>query len=296
MAIFYRRLPKFEYIKPKSIDEALSILSELKGKAKLMAGGTDLIPKLKSREIKAPEYIIDLKGIKGLDRISASKDSISIGPLVTINDVIKSEKIKQSYSSLYQAALRMASPQIRNRGTVTGNICNAVPSADTAPGLLTFNAELLLKSLEGERIINISKFFKSPRKSAVKRDEILLEIRIPKPDPQAKSIYLKQTPRQSMDLAIAGVAVYEKITNNICSDIRIGLGAVAPTPMRAYKAEAVMLGQNVTDAIIEEVAQIASSECNPIDDHRASAEYRCNMVYVLTKRALKQILSNDGNI
>jgi CO/xanthine dehydrogenase FAD-binding subunit len=290
MAIFYRRLPRFDYIVPKTLDEALKFLNEHKGSARLLAGGTDLIPQLKKRELKTPEYVIDLKGIPGLDGISYDAEGLQIGPLATISSIAQSPEVQERYPMLVQAALGMASPQVRNRGTFAGNICNAVPSADSAPSLLTLNATVMIKSIRGERTIPIDQFFTGPRKTMLEADEMLVGITVPKPLPASRGVYLKLSPRHSMDLAIVGVAAVGISENGVCKDIRVALGAVAPTPIRAPMAEAILQGKPITSALINEAAKNAITQCSPIDDHRASQEYRCDMVYVLTKRALNQIL------
>jgi CO/xanthine dehydrogenase FAD-binding subunit len=290
MAIFYRRLPRFDYIVPKTLDEALKALNEHKGSAKLLAGGTDLVPQLKKRELKTPGYVIDLKSIPGLDGISYDAQGLQIGPLATISSIAQSPEVQERYPMLVQAALGMASPQVRNRGTFAGNICNAVPSADSAPSLLALNATIMIKSIRGERTSSIDQFFTGPRKTMLEADEMLVGITVPKPLPASRGVYLKLSPRHSMDLAIVGVAAVGISENGVCKDIRIALGAVAPTPIRAPMAEAILQGKPITSALINEAAKNAITQCSPIDDHRASQEYRCDMVYVLTKRALNQIL------
>jgi len=287
---FYRRLPKFNYLAPRTLDEALSLLSQHKGKAKVIAGGTDFVPKLKRREIRAPEYIIDLKAVPALDDIKYDARGLSLGALVTIRAVETSATIGEKFGILAQAAQSMASPQVRNRGTIAGNICNAVPSADSAPALLTLGARLKLISRKGERIVNIEDFFTGSNQTALNDEEILQEIQIPTPPPDSQGIYLKLTPRRAMDLAIVGVAVVAIAEDGVCKDIRIALGAVAPTPIRAKKAEDVLKNQKFNDNIIEKAARTASGEAKPIDDHRASAEYRRDMVEVLVKRAIKQAI------
>jgi CO/xanthine dehydrogenase FAD-binding subunit len=292
MVTFHRRLPKFDYLAPSTIDEALSMLSQYKGRAKVIAGGTDILPKLKEREIKAPEYIIDLKGISDLDYIKYDQVSgLDLGALVTIHAVETSPIVQERFGVLCQAAESMASTQVRNRGTLAGNICNAVPSADTAPALLTLEASLKLTSQKGERIVNVDDFFTGPNETVLTDEEILQEIRVPNLPPHSRGRYLKLTPRRSMDLAIVGVAALVIAEDGICNDIRIALGAVAPTPIRAKRAENMIRGQKLSDEVIERAGQIASEECRPISDHRASAEYRCNMVEVLTKQAIKQAIS-----
>jgi CO/xanthine dehydrogenase FAD-binding subunit len=292
MVTFYRRLPKFDYLEPDTIDEALSMLSQYKGRAKVIAGGTDILPKLKRREIKAPEYIIDLKGIPNLDYIKYDEvGGLRLGALVTIHAVETSPIVQERFGVLFQAAESMASTQVRNRGTIAGNLCNAVPSADTAPALLTLEASLKLASQKGERIVNIEDFFTGPNETVLTNEEILQEIHVPNLPPHSRGRYLKLTPRRSMDLAIVGVAVVVTAEDGICNDIRIALGAVAPTPIRARRAEDIVRGQKLSDEVIERTARIAAEECRPISDHRASAEYRCDMVEVLTKQAIKQAIS-----
>ncbi len=292
MAIFYRKLPKFEYVLPKTIDEALSFLAKNKSKARVLAGGTDIIPQLKSREVEAPAFVVDLKGVPGLDKISYDKKAgLKIGALTTITAISQSAPIKEHYPSLAQAALTMASPQVRNRGTFVGNICSAVPSADSVPALLALGASLTIKSLKGERTVALDKFFKGPRKTVLKSGELVTEIVVPKPAASTRQVYLKLSPRHAMDLAVVGVAVAGRCEDGLCKDVKIGLGAVAPTPVRAPMAEAMLRGKKVTKELIEEAARNAITQCSPIDDHRASQEYRCDMVYVMTKRALTQVLS-----
>lgn len=292
MAIFYRRLPRFDYIRPETIDDVLAILEKNKGKAKVIAGGTDLIPQLRKREVNAPEYLIDLKAIPGLAVIVYDETyGLKIGPLATIGNTIAFMPVMKYYPSLFMAASSMASPQIRNRGTIAGNICNGVPSADTAPALLVMNARIRLKGHEGERLVDIDKFFTGPKETVLKEDEMLTEIAMPVPPRGLKGMYLKHSPRHSMDLAIAGVAVAGILEDGMLKEVRIGLGAVAPTPIRAKKSESILMGRHLDQKLIEEAANSARDECCPIDDHRASAEYRRDMVYVLTRRALMTLFT-----
>ena len=292
MVTFYRRLPKFDYLAPKTIEEALSMLSQHKGKAKVIAGGTDLVPKMKRREIKPAEYIIDLKGIPDLDYIKYDEGrGLRFGALTTIHAIETSPIIQEKFDVLAQAAYSMASTQVRNRGTVAGNICNAVPSADTAPALLTLEASLKLVSQKGEKMVNIEDFFTGPSETILTDEELLQEIQVPNLPPHSKGIYLKLAPRRAMDLAIVGVGVVVTLEDGLCKDIRIALGAVAPTPIRARRAEETIKGQRFNDEVIEKTAQITAEECRPINDHRASAEYRREMVKVLVKRAINQAIS-----
>jgi carbon-monoxide dehydrogenase medium subunit len=294
MTTFYRRLPRFEYLAPATLAEAISLLARHKGRARIIAGGTDFVPKLKRREIGAPDYVVDLKGIPGLDQIKQDAGGLTIGALVTIGAVETSPIIQEKFAILAQAARSMASPQVRNRGTIAGNICNAVPSADSAPALLTLGAKLKLISHKGARTVGIEDFFTGPNRTALNDDEILQEIHIPHPPPKSKGVYLKLSPRRAMDLAIVGVAAVVTAQDGICKDTRIALGAVAPTPIRAGKAEAVLKGQKFDDNLIEKAAKAAAGQSRPIDDHRASAEYRRDMVEVLVRRAIKQAIGGQS--
>lgn len=294
MVTFYRRLPKFDYIKPKSMVEALDLLGENNhGDVKVYAGGTDVIPKIKSRLIRAPKVLIDLKGIPEWDYIQYDEmDGLRIGALATISSVAHLPQVRENFGILSQAASSIASTQVQNRGTIVGNICNAVPSADSAPALLCLGAELSCVSSHGERVIHIEDFFTGPNQTALNPDELVKEIRIPNMPPQSKGVYIKLSPRSRMDLAVVGVGAVVAQDNGLIQDVRIALGAVAPTPMRAKRAEDVLKGEKLRAEMVMKAADIASEESKPIDDHRASAEYRRMMVEVLVKRAINNTLQN----
>ncbi len=293
MVTFYRRLPKFDYLAPQSMEEALKLLAgNNNGKYKVYSGGTDVIPKLKGRLIKAPEVLVDLKAIPDLDYIEHDEErGLRIGALANIYSVAHSPIVKEKFSILSQAANSIASTQVQNRGTIAGNICNGVPSADSAPTLLCLEAKLLCASRKEERVIQIEDFFTGPNETALKADELLKEIQISNMPDNSKGVYIKLSPRSRMDLAVVGVAAIVASENGLFKDVRIGLGAVAPTPIRANKAEEVLKGQPTNDDMIIKAAQLASEESKPIDDHRASAQYRRMMVEVLVKRAINQALS-----
>lgn len=289
MPVFYRRLPPFHYVSPRTIEEAVLFLASHAGESKPMAGGTDLIPNLKRRELAAPNYIVDLKGVEELAGLSwHPQEGLQIGALATIRSIGRHPEIRRLYPSLVQAALSMASPQVRNRGTFVGNICSGIPSADSAPALLSLNAELSLRSSRAERTLPLNRFFIGPGETALQPDEIVTALRIP--EAAERCVYLKLSPRHSMDMAITGVAAAVTKSRNGYSDVRIALGAVAPVPMRAVRAEAVLKDRPISKDAIEEAAKAARAECRPIDDYRASAAYRRDMVYVLTRRALEQVL------
>ncbi len=290
MVTFYRRLPKFDYSAPTTIDEVLTLLSRFRKRAKIIAGGTDLVPKLKKRAIPTPERIIDIKNIPGLDYIKYEKgDGLKIGALATISSVEKSTVVNEKYNIFFQSAQSMASPQVRHRGTIAGNICNAVPSADSAPVLLVLDASVKLLSKKTERVVKIADFFNGPGETVVRPDELLVEIQIPDVLPGTIGKYIKLSPRRAMDLAIVGVAVLIVPDCCKCGTIRIALGAVSPTPVRVTAAEEMLNNQPFDAKLIEQAAAATSVGCCPISDHRASAEYRTEMVGVLVKRAINDL-------
>lgn len=290
MTVFYRRLPRFRYVAPARIEEAIKFLAENGTQALPMAGGTDLIPNLKRREISPPAFVVDLKSLPGLEEIYYDpKEGLRIGALATIRSISRFGPVGEMFPSLLQAASCMASPQVRNRGTFVGNICSAIPSADSAPPLLTMNAIVHVQGVEGKRTVALKDFFTGPGQTDLKRSEIVTSLRVPRPP--ARGVYLKLSTRHSMDLAIVGVAASAALRDGRFTEIRIALGAVAPTPIRAVRAEEVLRDRPISAPLIEEAARAASAECRPIDDHRASASYRRDMVYVLTRRALQQVLA-----
>ena len=290
--MFIRRLPSFEYHAPASIQEALECLCQCAGKAKVLAGGTDLLISMKKRE-QVPEHLINLKGIKGLNAIRYDeKQGLAIGGLATVGDIERSQIVKEKFTALWDAVNVMAAPQVRNLGTIGGNLCSAVPSADTAPPLITLGASVRLLGTNGERSVPVESFFKGPGESVLKADEILVEVLVPNPPENSGGAYFKLMRRNAMDLALVGAAVFLRINKDkkVCQEARIALGAVAPTPMRAPKAEQVLLGRAVNEETAKEAGNTARLEAKPISDIRASEAYRRDMVGVLTKRAIMAAL------
>jgi carbon-monoxide dehydrogenase medium subunit len=287
-------LPKFEYLVPKTLDEATMLLTELGTGAKIMAGGTDIIPPMRDKVLKA-DYLIDIKHIKELEYITYDEEEgLKIGALTKLYDIQTSELVKEKNPSVAQAAKYVASTQIRHKGTMVGNICNASPSCDTAPILIAQNATILVHGPENDRKIPAGEFFKGVKKTVLEHNEIVTGIVIPPLKEGEHAAYIKHSVRKAMDLAIVGVAAWVKMEGNICVDARITLGAVAITPVRAPSAEKVLIGKELTDEVLSEAGIAAMSDCKPISDVRASAEYRHDMVRVFTKRAIKKALEGYG--
>jgi carbon-monoxide dehydrogenase medium subunit len=282
-------LPDFDYYRPESLDEACKLLAEHGARAKVLAGGTDILPKMK-QELLAPQILVSIQEIGGMSTIEyVPGQGVVIGAKATHNDIVNSPVLHERYLSVSEAAHAMANNQVRNLGTVGGNIVNAVPSADLPPILIALGATVTLVGCGGVRTMLLEDFFAGPNKSFIAPDEILTAVVIP--DQQTTgSTYIKFGLRRSGSLAVVGVAVAVTVQEGILKDVRITLGAVSPTPMRAIKTEALLKGKAVTDALLKEAGTSAAAECKPISDMRGSVEYRRDMVRVFTRRALRKAI------
>ena len=283
-----KRPEPFEVFQPASVPEAREFFRKNGPGGHFLAGGTDLVIAIKEKGL-VPRYVVDLKKIPSLSGIRESCDgSLTIGALTTMREIETSPVIRKKYPFLAQSAAEVGSIQIRNRATIGGNMANATPSADVAPALLVLNAKVKISRSGGEKIVLLEEFFIGPGKTIMEPGDILTEIVIPPTPPDFRGEYIKFSPREMMDLAYVGVAVGVVVdgSRKICRDVRIALGAVSPTPIRARKAEPLMLNQEITPSLAERVGEEASNECKPISDVRSSAAYRKEMVRVNTKRAL----------
>jgi aerobic carbon-monoxide dehydrogenase medium subunit len=279
----------FEYLQPKSIQQALEWLDMYRGRARVLAGGTDLYLRLR-KGVFLPDYVIDLKRVPGLDYITPNRGGgVQIGPTALQDEVARSSLIQQLYPALAEAAVWVGSVQTRNRATLVGNLCNASPAADTAPALLSYGAQVKIASLQGERTLPLEEFFMGPGKTALQDNELVAEISLPAQAPHTGAAFFRRT-RTAMDIAVVCGAAMLQLVNGSCQNARIGLGAVGPTPLRATRAEAALRGQTLTDRLVEEASRLASEEARPIDDVRSTAEYRREMVRVLTRRGLRQAM------
>jgi carbon-monoxide dehydrogenase medium subunit len=283
---------RFEYLQPTTINEALALLDKYQGDAKIIAGGTDLMLKMRAKVFN-PKYVIDISGIAGLDNIGTNgKKGLRIGSLTTIRDIETSKTINQQFSVLSQAASQLGSVAIRNVATIGGNLCHAAPSAECAPALLCLSAKATIVGPKKERIVPFEEFFLGPGTTILAKNEILLEIQVPISKPNTKGVYLKHSQRGSIDLATVGVAVVVTFEpdKKQCIDIKIALGAVAPTPIRARQAENILKGKTFDETRISASAEAAAEESCCITDVRASEEYRKEMVKVYTKRAISMLV------
>ncbi len=282
-------LPDIEYYAPDSVAGVCELLAQFGSRAKVLSGGTDLIPKMK-RELLAPEVLVSIKNLDELKKIEyVPGKGVVIGARATHNELVNSKVLNDKYLSVSEAAHQMAANQVRNAGTIGGNITNAVPSADLPPILIALNATVKLVGAKGERSLPLEDLFTGPGKTVIAQDEIITEIVIPDQE-MTGSNYIKFGLRAAGALAVVGVAVAVNVDNGVIKDARVALGAVAATPVRAKKTEEFLKGKKITDDLLAEAGVMASGECKPISDIRASAEYRTDLVRVFTKRALRKAI------
>ena len=276
---------KFDYLTPASIDEAISLHESYGDQAQYIAGGTDVMIKLKEKKIN-PQYVISLRHIQGLDHIIYEKGTLTIGAMVTHRMLELSPTIREDFPILIDAVENIGSVQIRNVATIGGNIVNAVPSADSAVPLITLGAEVRIIGPQGKRAMPLEDLFIGPGKTVLKDGEILLELVIPKFPPHTGAAYWKHTRRAAMELPILGVAVLINLDDDMqtCTEARIGLGVVAPTPMRAKNAETILNGNKIDEKILKEAGKAAAQECKARDSVRGKAWYRRDMVEVFVQR------------
>ena len=273
---------EFNYEKPVSLDGALALLSRYKGSAKILAGATDLAVQLKEGT-QTPQCLIDIKGLSELDTLEIQKGHLVIGANVTFQRLVESDLVRRELPMLSESALTVASIGVRNRATIAGNICSAVPSLDAGPVLLVYDAVVVVKGEKGAREIKITDWFKAPRKTALGDDELVVEIRIPIPGVKHRGVYVKLGRYRGEDLAQAGVGVL--VTES--SVYKVAFNAVGPVPMRSARLEALLDGKSLDDALIQQARSLVPEEIAPITDIRASKEYRIHMCQVMLERSLR---------
>jgi carbon-monoxide dehydrogenase medium subunit len=285
-------MKKFEFFAPETRQEATGILSDHGSDARVLAGGTDLLIRMKRLQW-TPRVVVSLNRISDLRGIALNGD-LRMGARVTLGELVRSSVVRAEYPVLAYTASKMAGVQVRALATVGGNLCNASPSADMAPPLIALGAYVIIQGIRGERSLDVAGLFRGPGQNALEPGEILAEIRVPRPGANTRASYIKLEHREAMDIAIAGVAVSVTFEpeSGFCKDIRIVLGAVAPVPMRALEAEALLRGKELSEERIREAAGAAAGAARPIDDVRASAWYRREMVETLTRRQLLAIMAS----
>jgi CO/xanthine dehydrogenase FAD-binding subunit len=279
-------MPSYDYQKAYSLKEALDAASAFEGASAFLAGGTDLLVQIKEGR-KQPRCVIDVKGVPEMADLTFSDNELSIGALTCIRTLEKSRSIVEKVPLLAQAAGKLGSVQIRHRATIGGNLCNASPSADTAPALLAFEAKAEIFGKTGPRVVALDKFFLKPGTTVLGDGEILTRLTIPLPCTPNGSVYYKLSARKAMDLAFVGVAVLLELDGgDRIRKARIALAAVDPTPIRVPSAEKLLEGLRLTPEAARESGEQAARSCKPISDLRASAEYRREMVRELCQQGL----------
>jgi carbon-monoxide dehydrogenase medium subunit len=286
-------LPDFTYHRTDSLSEALQLLESYKHDAKILAGGTDLLLHMKRGNVwgaPCPRHLVSLRTAKALKVLTQEDSHIKIGAATTHREAEFSPLVEDKLTALHDALRQLASVQIRNVATIAGNVCNAAPCADTAAPLMALGAVVQIAGLRGERAVDLKDLFLGPGNVDVGPTEILKEFWIPVPPDGAASAYLRVARRETMDITIAGVAVYLCCTpdKKKIKAVRIALNTVAPKPIRAYEAEQILIGAVLTEAVFDEAGQVAAAHATPRTSFRSTAEYRREMVKVLVRRALVQ--------
>jgi len=274
---------EFEYYKPQNIDEAIKLLGKNPDNSKIIAGGTDITVHIKE-DIITPDVLIDIKGITNFNDISFNNNELIMAGNVTFSEIEENKDIKKNFRVLWEAASTVASVGIRNRATLAGNICSAVPSLDSAPALFLYDAKITVKNADVERVISIEDWFVGPKKTALKNDEILTKIVMKLPNEKSASCYKKLGRYKGEDLAQVGMGVLAAENKQY----KIAVCAVGPVPKRAEKTEAFINGKDLTENNINQAQEILATEISPITDIRATKEYRIHIAKVMLERALKE--------
>ncbi len=284
-------LPKFDYVRPASLPEAIRLLAEYPGEAAPFLGGTDLFVRMRDGAWNG-KYLVDVKGLEGMNEISYDPASLlTIGASVNMNRVITCQEVRQCYPLLAEAAQTVASYQLRTRATIVGNICNASPAGDTIGACLVLGGVLSVHGVDGFRQEPLSGFFRGPGKTVLRPGDIVTAIRFPNPPRGYASRYIKLGRNTLGDLAIVGVTVlgYPDAAARSGYHFRIALASVAPVPLVPKEAEAILSDRPIDEAHIAEAANAAMEACTPIDDLRGTARYRRLMVRNLTRKAVTEV-------
>ncbi len=287
-------LPEFDYVAAKSLEEASGLMVSLGSKCVVMSGGTDVILQIPKSVSRGMTTVIDLKTIPGLTRLDfVEGEGLHVGSNTKLFDIQSSPIVKERMPAVAKAAHYVGSNQVRRKGTMAGNICNASPTADTSPILLAMNSRITVTGPEGSRVVPIDEFWTGFKKINVDKSkgELVTEIFIPELGPGEGSSYFKHSVRKAMDLAIVGVAAWLRMKDGKVEGARIAVGGGDVITVRAKKAEQLLIGSEITDEVLEKVGVQAADEMNPRSSLRASAEYRYDMIRVYTKRAINEAIA-----
>lgn len=284
-------LPHFDYVRPKNLKEAIHVLSDAQKRAKILAGGTDLFVQMRKGVLR-PTLLVDIKSIPQFSRLSlSSKGELVLGAAVTLGGLEQWARKRKDWFGLSMAAGCIGSEQVRNRGTVVGNVCRASPAGDMAPMLIALGGKVEIHGPKGKRLVRVEDFITGPGQTVLARGEVVGFLRIPKPQPNTATAYLKLGTRRAMETAVVAVAVRITLDQTLkkIQLARIVLGAVAPTPLRVPEAEEMLMKRGVTPEVLEEISNRVKELAKPITDLRGSESYRSEMVRVLTRRVVEQV-------
>ena len=284
----------FNFVAPRTLDDVLQTMAEAREGARALAGGTDLVDQMRVGR-KTPEVVVDIKNVPEMQRLEyISGEGLHVGAGVSCTRIAEYAPVAKHYPSIKESCLLIGSVQIQNRASMGGNVCNAAPSADTPPPLLTYGARAIIAGPQGRREVLLEKFFLGPGQTVLRPDELLVEILVPTPEPGSSGHYLRFIPREEMDIAVAGVAAMVVLDpdTRFCTRARIALAAVAPTPVRARTVEGALEGQVLTGELVRQAADLAPQATSPINDIRGSIEYRRELCKVLTRRTLENCLAD----
>jgi carbon-monoxide dehydrogenase medium subunit len=275
-----------QYLAPKSIDEAVKAHSAANGKARFLAGGTDLLVQIKSG-IKKPNLVIDIKKIVELNSINEVSDNeFKVGAAVSGANLNRNKKFANLWPGVLEAFRLIGSEQIQGRASLGGNLCNGSPAGDSVPALVAAGCNVTIAGPNGSRNIPIETFHTGPGKTVLENGEMLVSINFPKRAANSGDAYLRMTPRTEMDIAVVGCGVNITMENGLCTNARVSLGAVAPTPLLINEASDIMVGTDINSDIIQRVSKICMEACNPINDKRGTIDYRTKVAGVLFKRTV----------
>ncbi|MBW1999017.1 MAG: xanthine dehydrogenase family protein subunit M [Deltaproteobacteria bacterium] len=284
-----------EYMTTHNLDEALTVLGEWKGRAKLVAGGTNLIPNMRAKLV-SPDVIINLCEVEGLKEIREEDGIVRIGALATMSEIGSSEIIGDCCPILASAARQLGNPLTRNRATVGGNLADASPAADTAPPLLALDAVVhATKAGSREREIPLDQFFLGPRETVLEPDEIITHFTLAKPKDPSRGSHIKLGLRNAMAISVVSMAAMLDVDGDRCTKARVALGAVAPRPIRAYGVERMLERKRIDERLLDECSELIKEEISPISDIRASAQYRTLVTSVLFRRCIQKSLEGGSH-
>lgn len=277
---------RFDYFRPSSLGEATTILREHGDGGLLLAGGTDVLVQIKEAG-RPVRYVVSLAEIEGLSGIEEHPSGLRIGARTRMVEVAEHPSIQARYSAISDGAGLVGSVQTRHLATIGGNVCNAAPSADTSPGLAVLEATAEVSGPGGDRSVPVLELWTGPGRTSLGLGEVVTHLHVPAPGARSGSHYQRHTPRKVMDIAAVGTAVYLELdATGTCTAARIALGAVAPTVIRAPRAEAALVGQPITETTAAAAGAIAATEATPISDQRASAEFRTHLIEVMTRQSI----------